>query len=75
MLRLRVDRFRGLCGRGITLISHRKGINMSQDNAWDLPVAVHDEYQTDVVICEDAEIGEYLSQLFGSLYVCEKHRR
>lgn len=57
------------------MISHRKGINMSQDNAWDIPAAVHDEYQTDVVICEDAEMGEYLSRLFGSLYVCEKHRR
>lgn len=29
---------------------------MLQDNAWGLPVAVHEEYQQSVVICEDTEI-------------------
>lgn len=57
------------------MISHRADMNMSQDNAWCLPEAVTEKCQQAVVICEDAEMEGYLSRLFGSLYVCEKHRR
>lgn len=57
------------------MISRRADMNMSQDNAWCLPEAVTEKCQQAVVICEDAEMEGYLSRLFGSLYVCEKHRR